>query len=310
MKFFSEISELGRSTQVVSAQSWHAKMYSYWRQHGVFKKDDYRENLCHYVRVVLFWAPIAWLNEARLIKGKISPNTAVLTLSYLVLSILTVFKSSNAVTLAALMFGPPAMFLIGYGFEKIYPGKMLSGLKKIGSVLEPPVTWYFSARLIGPIRPFVAVFVLIIGLLAWDNPKFLISFAGAIAFWSIMIAVAYLAHRRDERKKEKRDLERKVAALESELRSMKIGAELEALSQRMINRMITQDEYSRLLDELLKQKYPNEVIDESPAKKIRSSRTNPLAESFRLGIRFAAAKKHKICPFIVFETDENMRISA
>ncbi len=310
MKFLSEISELGRSTQVVSAQSWHAKMYSYWRQHGLIKTKDYRENLCHYVRVVLIWAPIAWMYNARLIKGKISPNTALFMLSYTILSIWVVTASSKAATVAGLMIGSPVLYLLVYGFEKLYPGKMVKGLKALGAIIEPPLNWYFTKRLIGPIRPVTVAFALIVGLLVWSNPKYLISLTAAIAFWSIMIVAAYLAHRNDNRKKEMRELEGKVKALESELRRMKRGAELEELSQRMVNRMITPDEYSRLLDELLNERYPIVPITETPSKRNHSYRTSHFAEAFRLGVRFAAAKKHKICPFIVFAEEEKMQLSA
>ena len=310
MKFLSEISDLGRSTQVVSARSWHAKMYAYWRQHGIYKTDNYRENLCHYVRVVLIWTPLAWMRDARLIKGKISPILALIVLTYLVGATLLVATSGNALELAVLTFGLPGFYFLCIGVEKLFPGKMLNGFMRVGAVIAPPVSWFFNARLIAWVRPHMVVFALVIGLLSGDYPKFMIILAGVIAFWSIMIAAAYAAHRHDKRKKEKRDLVRKTAALESELRSMKFAAELESLSQRMINRIITREEYAKLMDELMKQMYPAEVVTEAPSKKIRTERTNMLAETFRLGIRFAAAKKHKICPFIVFEDDESLQLSA
>lgn len=50
-----------RGTLVVSTRSLHGKLYNFWRDHSEFKnaQSGYRENLCHYVRVVLLWAPIA-----------------------------------------------------------------------------------------------------------------------------------------------------------------------------------------------------------------------------------------------------------
>lgn len=57
-----------RSTWVIPTDTWHAKMYRQWLKFGKFKnptyylnymdEEPYRENLCHYWRVVLFWAPI------------------------------------------------------------------------------------------------------------------------------------------------------------------------------------------------------------------------------------------------------------
>jgi hypothetical protein len=192
----------------------------------------------------------------------------------------------------------------------MYPGKMLRGCRKVGSVIEPPANWYFSKRLIGPVRPFMVVLAAVVVWLVWINPKYLVSVGTAIVFWSIMIVLAYFAHRRDERKREKRDLERKVTELESQLRSLKFSSELEALSQRMINRMITQEEYAKQMDALMKQIYPTEIISETAPVSTGPDRTNPWAEAFRLGVRFAAAKKHKICPFIVFDEDDELQLTA
>jgi hypothetical protein len=48
-----------RSTLRVSNRTWHGRLYAFWRRNAVFKKGGYRENLCHYVRVILFWGPLA-----------------------------------------------------------------------------------------------------------------------------------------------------------------------------------------------------------------------------------------------------------
>ena len=51
-----------RQTLVLSEDSWHVKVYRFWQKHGELKtaKNGYQENLCHYWRVVMFWAPINW----------------------------------------------------------------------------------------------------------------------------------------------------------------------------------------------------------------------------------------------------------
>lgn len=55
-----------RGTLVVSRNSWHGRLYHFWREHSEFKNGkDYRENLCHYVRVVVFWAPIAYFLHSK-----------------------------------------------------------------------------------------------------------------------------------------------------------------------------------------------------------------------------------------------------
>lgn len=57
-----------RSTWKISKETWHGRWYMYWREHATWKKHGYKENLCHYVRVILFWAPIAWLSNYKPVK--------------------------------------------------------------------------------------------------------------------------------------------------------------------------------------------------------------------------------------------------
>lgn len=47
----------------VERTSWHFRWYSYWLQTGRANSLGYRENLCHYVRVLVFWAPITWIDQ-------------------------------------------------------------------------------------------------------------------------------------------------------------------------------------------------------------------------------------------------------
>lgn len=49
-----------RAVWAVSTSSWHGKMYAFWKENSKFKNGAaYRENLCHYCRVILIWAPIS-----------------------------------------------------------------------------------------------------------------------------------------------------------------------------------------------------------------------------------------------------------
>jgi hypothetical protein len=48
-----------RKTWVIPADKWHARIYRAWRKVGTIKANsNYSENLCHYWRVVIFWAPV------------------------------------------------------------------------------------------------------------------------------------------------------------------------------------------------------------------------------------------------------------
>jgi hypothetical protein len=57
---------VNRGTLRVGRDSWHYKLYGYWVRHATWKAPatGYRENLCHYVRVVLFWATFSWFVNA------------------------------------------------------------------------------------------------------------------------------------------------------------------------------------------------------------------------------------------------------
>lgn len=60
-----------RKTLTVSSRSWHGRAYLYWRRHATYKEIERhpRENLCHYMRVVLIWAPLGWLARTHVKKG-------------------------------------------------------------------------------------------------------------------------------------------------------------------------------------------------------------------------------------------------
>lgn len=47
----------------IDTKSWHYRWYTYWLREGRGTKPGYRENLCHYVRVLLFWAPATWIDQ-------------------------------------------------------------------------------------------------------------------------------------------------------------------------------------------------------------------------------------------------------
>lgn len=66
MSFFNKLKTKQRETWYIDPASWHGRLYSFWKQHAALKAGShYRENLCHYVRVILFWAPLAWINFGR-----------------------------------------------------------------------------------------------------------------------------------------------------------------------------------------------------------------------------------------------------
>lgn len=53
-------SDIPRGQVKVGKDSFHFQLYQYGTKHGRRKKRGYRENLCHYMRVVMIWAPLLW----------------------------------------------------------------------------------------------------------------------------------------------------------------------------------------------------------------------------------------------------------
>ena len=47
----------------IKTESWHYKWYADWLANGGGNAPSYKENLCHYVRVLLFWAPATWIDQ-------------------------------------------------------------------------------------------------------------------------------------------------------------------------------------------------------------------------------------------------------
>jgi hypothetical protein len=71
----------------ISRRAWHARWYRYYIELGGKAQPSGRENLCRYVRVLLFWAPLAWFTRAK-VNEVVRPWT--ITLTTVVLSTLTV----------------------------------------------------------------------------------------------------------------------------------------------------------------------------------------------------------------------------
>lgn len=305
MTFFTDLSELGRSTQVVKADSWHAKMYAFWQNHGLVKNQNYRENLCHYCRVVTIWGPLSWFVFGNLFSRKVRPYVAVTTLLYFVMCAIVAFGFRNGPLTASVMLVPPLLIAGMYRYERSSPGKLYAGAKYAANKVDPYVTWYFSKKLFSFVTPALMVLAAIIAWFLWVNPQYIISVAYTATFWGFWVIVFILARRSEKRKKIVRDLERKVANLEADNRRLKAGQELDALRDRLIRHAITSEEYHLLHSELIESMFPTPtVVTRAPAK-IRQPRTGPIAEAFRLGVRFIAAKKHKICPFIEFEVQRS-----
>lgn len=78
---------------------WHAKFYLYWLKHGGQNKANYKENWCHYWRVVLLYTPRKWI-FAEEVLWKFVPHW-VIALSFLIffLNVLVFSRSIPSATI-------------------------------------------------------------------------------------------------------------------------------------------------------------------------------------------------------------------
>lgn len=99
----------------VKKKTWHYKWYQYWLNNGRGIPEKYRENLCHYVRVLLFWAPVTWIdNHTNWDWGKVGAVGAILFIAGLILWGLTVLTINFPIemSLAAGSFIALLLFLL------------------------------------------------------------------------------------------------------------------------------------------------------------------------------------------------------
>lgn len=84
---------------VISTNSWHYRWYTYWLAQGRGISERYQENLCHYVRVLLFWAPMTWLDQHTSWDwGKLSQRTLSVFLVFALLGTVSLYVVVAAVT--------------------------------------------------------------------------------------------------------------------------------------------------------------------------------------------------------------------
>lgn len=123
---------------IINTNSWHFRWYAYWLGTGRGVQPGYRENLCHYVRVLLFWAPMTWLDQHTSWNwGKLAER---ITLGGLVLTILALI--GYGVVTAAITQPTKSLMAIGsLGGLLVVTGLVVLGVKtRRGKPLEVPGT--------------------------------------------------------------------------------------------------------------------------------------------------------------------------
>ena len=147
----------------IKPQSLPDRWYAYWiLKGGKPNQTASGENLCHFVRVLLFWAPIRWFFFARTCRV-VTPWSVTLFLAWLIL--LIAYPTSRVIALmAVLYFGVIIGFVALY--EKImerrstgrsaykqgkFKGKFSRGLSELFEVIKE----FYDQRIHERVCPFV-----------------------------------------------------------------------------------------------------------------------------------------------------------
>lgn len=180
-------------TIVIDPNAWHAKWYTYWKAQAEFKVHGYRENLCHYVRVVGVWTPLNWLERTRIfgrIPAWIAAMLAVLTAMYLLLPSWSVVMSVFTTMLALLVID----VILPWPLKKRYSKRLTAPLQPVlgpigrfsRAYLNQPATrcaqWFFCHRFYKGVYPWSLLAAMLFALWAVVLPF-------EVAVLAIMLAI-------------------------------------------------------------------------------------------------------------------------
>lgn len=212
-----------RKTWTVSTQSRHFRLYQMWRDFGGANPKGYRENFCHYWRVVVLWAPLRWflyktffdmevvrpasITGAALVALAATVMAIIWPMGFLTLIFYTFLLSLGMATLFGLLYlGETYSDEIGDFLAKIF--------RPIGKVLKPifrPVVaafdWFFLStpvwKVVTPWSVVVAIAV-VTAFILFPGPMFIITgvlIGGGLAWAAIALTAEaisdwYYSHRR------------------------------------------------------------------------------------------------------------------
>ena len=138
---------------VIGADTWHGRWYRYWLSLGG-KQPKYKENLCHYVRVLLIWAPLRWFFRGSLGKARITPWAVALIGAFFTAvgvsffiwgrTAIHVYLIGDGIAVAIVI----CLVLLGIGAELAedhnWDRKCRRFFKKTGDQAERPFVWAWS----------------------------------------------------------------------------------------------------------------------------------------------------------------------
>jgi hypothetical protein len=197
---------------VIGADTWHGRWYRYWLSLGG-KQPKYRENLCHYVRVLLIWAPLRWFFKARVV-GWLQPWLGALFV-VLVAAVAALFTFKTQESLEGLLVVGVVVGIIVLGVVGANVGIYLDNnydmekrvkrfWKKFGSRVwskivgyaEATIKWFFTRSYIvkglAPVTVCIIAGFTVLGILA--TPIFvviLLAILGTLALVTVIFGTIW-----------------------------------------------------------------------------------------------------------------------
>ena len=174
----------------ISADSWHYQIYQWWKNHGGSIKSNYRENLCHYMRVLMIWVPLfwfflvplykwirPWMVAAGLVWGIVlwqagAPVRVTLYLATLLalMAISLILNEKGVQRFADRWFAPPLEWVWEHGLKSTLVWFLTTGWLVTIAVLFGVAIWFGGTRFLlfiaFAIALIVALALFILGL-AW-----------------------------------------------------------------------------------------------------------------------------------------------
>lgn len=253
-----------RKTLVVSRNSWHGRLYHFWRDHAEFKTSGYRENLCHYVRVILLWGPLALFLH-------LHPKRAPYVRPATVTALLAILAGAAW----AMIYHPGDLFAV------LWRVLVVMALTALGTYLLYLIDrhkndiknwWIEDGRGVGPVKKLGREFVLTFKGFVSACKKIGSALAfkiGKVPVWTLLLAAVFA-----------------------------VGVYIDIIVLWLVLGTIA-FLFGGGMVLLVANIIADALVDYLRSRRIQREYTEPRDEGIlKVGTRFVVAKKGKICPFI------------
>lgn len=137
----------------VAENSWHYRIYSWWVNHDGGNTWGYKENFCHYCRVVLIWAPWRWVVYDLFKSSPVRLLTAIFWIAYV--CVFLIFSLTKSVEAALLSF--VALLITTALLRMAY----LRDPVKFENRVKQALKWYFTAHRFKVVYPWSVTLVVL-----------------------------------------------------------------------------------------------------------------------------------------------------